>query len=196
MGSGKDTTGWIEFCIPLFRSLLLDALSGPIVENRQYLEDLLFPHVTQFNEDLSQKSMRLSASLISGLNGKKKWLLSGKLGATALQQCVVTLEAVKCRIDEKIKRIYIPIEDIPSLEKDDGRDVELELDENLEPLTNSLDLSTIALEARALALPDYPRSNNAEYVTRSIGIDDQIVEEENSQNPFAILNTLKEKLKS
>ena len=38
--------------------------------------------------------------------------------------------------------------------------------------------------------------NNAEYVTRSIGIDDQIVEEENIQNPFAILNTLKEKLKS
>ena len=129
-------------------------------------------------------------------HGKKKWLLSGKLGATALQQCVVTLEAVKCRIDEKIKRIYIPVEEIPSLEKDDGRDVELELDENLEPLTNSLDLSTIALEALALALPDYPRSNNAEYVTRSIGIDDQIVEEENIQNPFAILNTLKEKLKS
>ena len=112
------------------------------------------------------------------------------------QQCVVTLEAVKCRIDEKIKRIYIPVEEIPSLEKDDGRDVELELDENLEPLTNSLDLSTIALEALALALPDYPRSNNAEYVTRSIGIDDQIAAEENSQNPFAILNTLKEKLKS
>ncbi len=129
-------------------------------------------------------------------HGKKKWLLSGKLGATALQQCVVTLEAVKCRIDEKIVRIYIPVEEIPSLEKDDGRDVELELDENLEPLTNSLDLSTIALEALALALPDYPRSNNAEYVTRSIGIDDQIVEEENSQNPFAILNTLKKKLKS
>ena len=42
-------------------------------------------------------------------HGKKKWLLSGKLGATALQQCVVTLEAVKCRIDEKIKRIYIPV---------------------------------------------------------------------------------------
>lgn len=129
-------------------------------------------------------------------HGKKKWLLSGKLGATALQQCVVTLEAVKCRIDEKIKRIYIPIEEIPSLEKDDGRDVELELDENLEPLTSSLDLSSIASEALALALPDYPRSNNAEYVTRSIGIDDQIVEEENNQNPFAILNTLKEKLKS
>ena len=84
---------------------------------------------------------------------QKKWLLSGKLGATALQQCVVTLEAVKCRVDEKIKRIYIPVEEIPSLEKDDGRDVELELDENLEPLTNSLDLSTIALEALALALP-------------------------------------------
>ena len=129
-------------------------------------------------------------------HGKRKWLLSGKLGATAIQECVVTLEAVKCRIDEKIKRIYIPAEEIPSLEKDDIRDVELELDENLEPLTNSLDLSTIALEALALALPDYPRSNNAEYVTRSIGIDDQIVAEENSQNPFAILNTLKEKLKS
>ena len=38
----------------------------------------------------------------------------------------MTLEAVKCRVDEKIKRIYIPVEEIPSLEKDDGRDVELD----------------------------------------------------------------------
>ena len=78
MGSGKDTTGWIEFCIPLFRSLLLDALSGPIVKNRQHLEDLLFPHVPQFDEDLSQKSMRLSTSLISGLNGKPLIELGGR----------------------------------------------------------------------------------------------------------------------
>ena len=94
------------------------------------------------------------------------------------------------------KKINIALDELRPFLKDDGGDVELELDENLEPLTNSLDLSSIALEAIALALPDYPRSNNAEYVTRSIGIDDQTAAEKNSQNPFAILNTLKEKLKS
>ena len=123
--------------------------------------------------------------------GKKKWLLSGKLGATALQQCVVTLEAVKCRVDEKIKRIYVPMEEIPSVEKDDGRDIELELDENLEPLTKSLDLSLIAQEMLALLLPDYPRSNNSDYVSISLGDDGKITERDNQQNPFAILSTLK-----
>ena len=40
------------------------------MKNRQNLEDLLFFHVTQLNEDLSQESMGLSPSLISGLNCK------------------------------------------------------------------------------------------------------------------------------
>ena len=123
--------------------------------------------------------------------GKNKWLLTGKLGATATQKCVVTLEAIKCRVDEKIKRIYVPKEEIPSVEKDDGRDTELELDENLEPLTNSLDLSMIAQEILALSLPDYPRSNNIDHVSISLGDDEKITERDNKQNPFAILSTLK-----
>tara|TARA_B100000965_G_C19301282_1_gene630245 strand:- start:88 stop:636 length:549 start_codon:yes stop_codon:yes gene_type:complete len=123
--------------------------------------------------------------------GKDKWLLSGNLGATAIQKCVVTLQAVKCRVDEKIKRIYVPMEEIPSVEKDDGRDVKLELDANLEPLTGSLDLSLIAQETLALSLPDYPRSNNVDYVSISVGDDEQIIQQDNEQNPFAILSTLK-----
>ena len=123
--------------------------------------------------------------------GKNKWLLTGKLGATATQKCVVTLEAIKCRVDEKIKRIYVPTEEIPSVEKDDGRDIKLELDENLEPLTNSVDLSLIAQEILALSLPDYPRSNNTDYVSVSLGEDEKTNERDNQQNPFAILSTLK-----
>jgi uncharacterized metal-binding protein YceD (DUF177 family) len=123
--------------------------------------------------------------------GKNKWLLTGDLGATAIQECVVTLKAIKCRVDEKIKRIYVPMEEIPSVEKDDGRDIELELDENLEPLTKSLDLSLIAQEMLALLLSDYPRSNNSDYVSISLGDDGKITERDNQQNPFAILSTLK-----
>ena len=125
--------------------------------------------------------------------GKNKWLLTGNLGATAIQKCVVTLKAIKCRVDEKIKRIYIPMEEIPSVEKDDGRDFEIELDENLEPLTKSLDLSLVAQEILALSLPDYPRSDNTDYVSISLGDDRKIIERDNEQNPFAILSTLKTK---
>ena len=125
--------------------------------------------------------------------GKNKWLLNGNLGATAIQECVVTLKAIKCRVDEKIKRIYIPMEEIPSVEKDDGRDFEIELDEDLEPLTNSLDLSSVAQEILALSLPDYPRTENTDYVSISLGYDKKIIERDNEQNPFAILSTLKTK---
>jgi hypothetical protein len=68
------------------------------------------------------------------------------------------------------------MEEIPSVEKDDGRDIELELDENLEPLPKSLDLSWIAQEMLALVLPDYPRSTTAEYVSISLGDDGKITE--------------------
>lgn len=127
-------------------------------------------------------------------HGKNKWLLSGKLGATAVQKCVVTQEAVKCRLDESVKRVYVPITEISPLEKDDGQDVNMELDETLEPLSDTLDLSLIALEILALALPDYPRSNDTDYLSISMG-DDTLVDIDNKQNPFSILSTLKEKLK-
>ena len=85
------------------------------------------------------------------------------------------------------------MEEIPSVEKDDGRDFEIELDEDLEPLTKSLDLSLVALEILALSLPDYPRSDNTDYVSISLGYDKKIIERDNEQNPFAILSTLKTK---
>ena len=77
------------------------------------------------------------------------------------------------------------------MEKDDGRDIKLELDDNLEPLTKSLDLSLIAQEILALSLPDYPRSNNTDYVSVSLGYDEKTNERDKQQNPFAILSTLK-----
>lgn len=126
--------------------------------------------------------------------GKNKWLLSGKLGATAVQKCVVTQEAVKCRLDENVKRVYVPITEISPLEKDEEQDINMELDETLEPLTDALDLSLIALETLALALPDYPRSNDTDYLSISLG-NYSPVDMDNEQNPFAILSTLKEKLK-
>ena len=123
--------------------------------------------------------------------GKNKWLLTGNLGTTAIQKCVVTLKSIKCRVDEKIKRIYVPMEEIPSVEKDDSHDVKLELDENLEPLAKYLDLSLIAQEILALSLPDYPRSNNTDYVSISYSDDKKITQPDNEGNPFAILSALK-----
>ena len=52
--------------------------------------------------------------------GKNKWLLTGKLGATATQKCVVTLETIKCRVDETIKRIYVPTKKYPQWKKTTG----------------------------------------------------------------------------
>ena len=127
-------------------------------------------------------------------HGKNKWLLSGKLGASVVQKCVVTQEAVRCRLDENVKRVYVPTTEISPLEKDEGLDVNMELDETLEPLTDTLDLSLLALETLALVLPDYPRSNDTDYLSISLG-DDSLDDIENEQNPFAILRTLKEKLK-
>ena len=39
--------------------------------------------------------------------GKRDWVLTGKLGATVIQPCVVTLEPVTTRIDIPVSRLFL-----------------------------------------------------------------------------------------
>ena len=39
--------------------------------------------------------------------GKTDWVLEAKLGATVVQDCVVTLDPVTTRIDEAVRRSYL-----------------------------------------------------------------------------------------
>ncbi|ROU00194.1 YceD family protein [Histidinibacterium lentulum] len=90
-------------------------------------------------------------------SGEADWVLTGLLGATVVQPCVVTLEPVTTRIDEPVERRYLA----RWFEPEGGSEVEMPEDDRSEPLPETLDLYAVAREALALALPDWPRAEGA-----------------------------------
>nr|MDJ0823392.1 DUF177 domain-containing protein [Paracoccaceae bacterium] len=86
--------------------------------------------------------------------GRQGWLLTADLGATVVQPCIVTLEPVTTRIDQRITRHFVPPDQIT--EPDPGAETEMPEDDTLEPLGEVIDLVSVMSEALALALPVYP----------------------------------------
>lgn len=97
------------------------------------------------------RKLRLTGALLP--EGKADWRLEAKLGATAVQSCVVTLEPVTTRIDVDVLRSYRA--DMPDPV---GDELEMPEDDTIEALPAALNLRDLMIEALALALPDYPRA--------------------------------------
>ncbi len=123
--------------------------------------------------------------------GSSDWELRGTVGATVTQPCVVTLVPVRTRIDEEVYRIFR--RDMPDYE--DGSVVELNMDENEEPLGTEIDLFAIAVEAIALALPPYPKAKGAELEKTVFAGEDVTPMTDDDAKPFASLAALKDKLR-
>ena len=121
--------------------------------------------------------------------GDKGWQLTATLGATVTQSCIVTLEPVRSRIDIDVKRRFLP-------QKSPLAD-EIELDSNveddLEPLRDTIDTGLIAIEELALALPPYPRATGADL--ESFAKDQDVTINTPPDNPFDALKALQDKLK-
>lgn len=116
--------------------------------------------------------------------------VTADLGVTATQACVVTLEPVKTRIDEKITRRFSPHMEPRA---DEYQMLEDE-DENVDPLTDVIDLGLILTESIALNLPDFPRVEGAELSQTTFAEDGVTPLEDEDTKPFASLAALKDKL--
>lgn len=112
--------------------------------------------------------------------GAQGWRLTARLGASVVQDCVVSGAPVPTRIDTDVVRRYVP-----GLAPPDGAEAEVPDDDTLEPLTAEVDAGDVLREALALALPDYPRALGAELPAPQIGA------AETRANPFAALAKLK-----
>ena len=85
------------------------------------------------------------------------WELSGRLGATVVQPCGVTLTPVTTRIDDTVVRRYLRDLQLP-----EAAEAELPEDVDAEPLGDVIDPAAVMIEALALAVPDFPRASDAE----------------------------------
>tara|TARA_R110002049_G_scaffold23545_4_gene83432 strand:- start:24050 stop:24616 length:567 start_codon:yes stop_codon:yes gene_type:complete len=88
--------------------------------------------------------------------GNQDWRLEGRLGATVVQPCVVTLDPVTTRIDVDILRQFIRNYDLPT-----EPEVEMPQDDTSEPLGQWIDPARVMVEALALEVPAYPRKDEA-----------------------------------
>ncbi|EAQ44924.1 MAG: hypothetical protein BM560_04930 [Roseobacter sp. MedPE-SWde] len=121
--------------------------------------------------------------------GRRDWQLSATLGATVLQDCVVTLEPMTTRIDEKVERIFVS-----DLSEPDDPEVEMDADDRIEPLQDTIDPAVVMIEALSLLIPPYPRKEGAELgeaVYSQPGVEP--LREEDTK-PFAGLAALKKQL--
>lgn len=83
-------------------------------------------------------------------------VLDGTIEAQAVQACIVTLAPVPARIREPVLRRYLADWQDP-----EGEEAEIPADDTIEPLTGQIDPAAVAIEALALALPEYPRAKGA-----------------------------------
>ncbi len=124
--------------------------------------------------------------------GRRDWRLTGQLGATVVQDCVVSFAPVTTRIDETVERLYLV--EIPELPE--GDEVEMPEDDRVEPLPAELDLGTVMIEALALALPEYPHAEGVTPLNQTYAAPGVTPMSDDDTKPFAGLAALKSKLES
>lgn len=166
-----------------------------LVQNRGVDFDLEFSEVLisqiiQKLELISLCKAKFSGTILP--LGTGDWKLSGILGASVDQPCSLTLAPVRTRIDIPVVRNFrrsLPEQSKNVLER------EMHEDDNDEQLDNVIDILKIFSEALSLALPDYPRTKNVFTEIVDYGPPGVAALTDDSAKPFAVLATLKSRLK-
>lgn len=121
---------------------------------------------------------------------KKNWALRGTIGVSIVQSCVVTLDPVKTRIDEAVKRDFSS--DIIITENETITEMNKNVD--IEPLENEINLIRIGCEALALNLPSYPKVQDAELKTSIFTEKGKLPMTDDDTKPFASLASLVDRI--
>ncbi|MBV7409551.1 DUF177 domain-containing protein [Maritimibacter sp. DP1N21-5] len=121
--------------------------------------------------------------------GRRDWRFEGTLGATVVQPCVVTLAPVTTRIDEPVERTWIE-----GLTPTTAEESETPQDVAQEPLGPVIDIGALLAEAVALALPLYPRADDAELGDAVFTEPGKDAIRDEDLKPFAGLASLRDKL--
>jgi hypothetical protein len=113
--------------------------------------------------------------------------VTGRVGATVGQTCVVTLEPMESLVDEAVDVTFAPASQIPVtakvVTKEEG--VEAEIPDPPEPIVNgSIDLGQLATELLLLGIDPYPRKPGVIFEPPKETIDPD-------EHPFAALKALK-----
>ena len=111
--------------------------------------------------------------------------VSGELTAVVMQRCVVTLDPVEERLNEKFTALFAEEESIKEASSEDDLEVLYDADEP-EPLEDGcIDIGELTAQYLSLSIDPYPRKKGVEFgnlVSETAGF---------SASPFAVLDKLK-----
>ena len=125
--------------------------------------------------------------------GAQGWSLTGTLGATVVQPCVVTLEPVTTRIDEDVERVFLPAAFL-EIEEEPGAETEMPEDTSTEILGTVISAHDVMVESLTLALPQYPRAGAVELGEAVFAEDGVTPLKDEDTKPFAGLAALRDQL--
>lgn len=137
---------------------------------------------------LALRKLSFSGDLTA--SGTRDWELRATLGATVVQPCTVTLDPVTTRIDIPVRRLFVA-----DWHEPEGAEVEMQGDDDSEPLGPEIDVTRIMTEALALALPLYPRKENADLEQANFTEPGKTAMTDEDAKPFAGLANLRDSLK-
>ncbi|MCR9158466.1 MAG: DUF177 domain-containing protein [Rhodobacteraceae bacterium] len=139
---------------------------------------------------IALKKLRFSGKITP--SGARGWTMTGALGATIVQPCVVTLDPVTTRIDEDVERRFLPAESFEEVEA--GSEMEMPEDTSAEPLGQIISAYDVMVESLLLALPQYPRADSAELGDAVFAEDGVTPLKDEDTKPFAGLAALRDQL--
>lgn len=122
-------------------------------------------------------------------SGARDFVLEARLEAVAVQACGLTLAPVKTRIAEDITRLYVADWVEPT-----GEEAEMSADDTSEAMPEVIDAAFVAVEALALALPQYPRAPGAAFAPVAAAPEGVAPLRDDDLKPFAGLAALKARL--
>ena len=121
--------------------------------------------------------------------GAKDLTLDATLGATVVQDCVVTGDPVTTRIEERVLRSFVWGMEMPTEDE-----VEMPEDDTAEPMPPEIDLEVVMAEALSLALPPWPRADGVDPVNLTVSEPGIAPMTDEDVKPFAGLKALKDKM--
>lgn len=156
---------------------------------------------TNAREALKTRFELLDLNALDYIVESRPWrggvMIEGRISAEVVQSCVVTLDPVTTAIEEEFKRGFLPFKELYEDSKP-GAELEILSDSELgdipEPLTDPVDMSEIIAESLSLALPAYPRVEDADPVMASAAPADAAPILDEDLKPFAALEALKTRM--
>ena len=176
----KDNLKKIKWTTPPFsRVIKLSDLN--VKKNNQFIINLSKKETISLVKFLDIRSINLFKCIINLVYLKDKWEIKGDVSINCTLQCVISLEDLNFKLKIPIKRYLSSNFNLQSYEIINYENINCDID----PLTENIDLGDIVSEEIYLALPKYPKKSG-------VKLKNILITEETSElNPFKKLENLK-----